>query len=373
MRKNTCRQKCGIRTLLLAAICLMMLAGSAAAYEIIIDAPMKVQRGMPLVVNGTSNLPAGISVDIVLYRSEYVTEEVDRHTVTLQGNKDISVIFDTKDLEKGQYKVEVPGIGGYSYLGDSVTIRVVEIIDRTDEIVMRSPKTQEMDGTLDLRGYIKDLGTAGVQIEVIGPDNTVVSGPEYIPTLVDGSFTKEVSITEVGAYEISFTDARGYIGTVTVTVNEKITLVTTVPTTAPPVLAVLSATSQSSNDDPAEFVVEAEAGSIKVYTSPGTDWVIEYTDLSGARQKINEKGKVEGEEAIVETDGQTIHFTVYPYRLSASGQVTLYVEGATSIEAGEGATDGTTDATTAPTETPLGLLLPVIAMAFLVVWQTKRH
>jgi hypothetical protein len=372
MRKKTCRRKYGTRLLLLVAICLMMLAGSAAAYEIIIDAPLKVQRGMPLVVNGTSNLPAGISVDIVLYRSEYVTEEVDRQTVTLQGNKDFSVIFDTKDLIKGQYKVEVPGIAGYSYLGDSVTIRVVEIIDRSDEIVLRSLTTQEMDGTLEIWGYIKGLSNAGVQIEVIGPGNQVISGPEFISTQFDGSFTKEVPISAAGDYEISFTDANGYIGTVTVTVNEKQTLVTTIPTTTAPVRTVLSATAQSSNDEPAEFVVEAEAGSIKVYTSEGMDWVIEYTDTAGVRHKINEKGKVEAEEVIVETDGQTMYFKVYPYRLSASGEVTLYVEGATSVESAKAATDGTTGTTTSPTESPLWILLPIIAIALLVVWRMRR-
>ena len=372
MQKKACTRKYGTRILLLLAICLMMLAGTAAAYEIIIDAPLKVQRGMPLVVNGTSNLPAGISVDIVLYRSEYVTEEVDRHTLTLQGNKDFSVIFDTKDLIKGQYKVEVPGIAGYSYLGDSTTIRVVEIIDRTDEIVMRSPMTQEMDGTLDLRGYIKGLGTGGVQIEVIGPGDTVVSGPEYISTQVDGSFTKDVSITEAGTYEISFTDAKGYIGTVTVTLNEKPTLVTTVATTVTPARTVLSAKAQSSNDEPAEFAVEAEAGSIKVYTSSGMDWVIEYTDMAGVQHKINEKGKVEAEEAVVETGGQTIYFKIYPYRLSASGEVTLYVEGATSVEVESAGARETTGATTSPTKSPLWILLPVIAIALLVVWRIRR-
>lgn len=372
MCKKSLFGKYGKRILIGLAICLLLLAGPAAAYEIIISAPMKMQRGVPLVVTGTSNLPAGISVDIVLYRSEYVTEEKDRETVTLQGDKNFTVVFDTKDLSKGQYKVEVPGIAGYSYLGDSVTIRVVEIIDRTDEIKMRSATTQELDGTLDIRGQIEDLGNAGVQIEVIGPGNQVISGPEFIPTQYDGSFSKEVAISETGTYEISFTDAKGYIGTIGITVTEQITRVTTVPTTTAPVLAVLSATAHSSNDEPAEFLVEAEAGSIKVYTSSGKDWIIEYTDVSGVKQKINEKGSVEGEEAIIEMDGGTLHIKAYPYRLTESGEVTLYVEGATSVEAKSAGAGGTTDATTSPTKTPLWIVIPIIAIALLVVWRIRR-
>lgn len=373
MRKNTCRNRCGARILIFAAICMMMLAGSAAAYEIIIDAPMKVQKGIPLVVNGTSNLPAGISVDIVLYRSDYVTQEVERKTVTLQGKKDFSVIFDTKDLMKGLHKVEVPGIAGYSYLGNSVTIRVIEIIDRTDEVVLRSPTTQELDGSMEIWGHIKGISDAGVQIEVIGPGDQVVSGPEYIPTQYDGSFTKEVAINETGTYEVSFTDAKGYIGTVKITVNEPFVRSTTVPTTAPPERTIISAKALSSNDEPAEFLVTADAGSVKVYTSSGEDWVIEYTDSAGAVQKINNKGRVEGEETVIETDSGTTRIRVYPYGLSASGEVTLYAEGATSIEAGGPATEGTTGATETSPDSPTWIFLPIVAIALLVAWRIRKR
>ncbi|HNS83726.1 MAG TPA: hypothetical protein PKL26_08260, partial [Methanolinea sp.] len=142
------------RVVILMSVFLLLLAGVSAAYELSIYAPMNVQRGMPLVVNGTSNLPAGISVDVILSRSEYTTEEIARETVTLQGPKEFNVVFDTQELSKGQYKVEVPGVQGYAFLGDSTTIRVVQIIDRTDELTIKSPRTQEMDGSLELRGII---------------------------------------------------------------------------------------------------------------------------------------------------------------------------------------------------------------------------
>ncbi len=81
--------------------CLILCAGLAQAYELTIKAPSQIQRGMPLVVNGTSNIPPGISIDIVFTKSGYVTEEIARETVTLQANQEFSVIFDTADLTKG--------------------------------------------------------------------------------------------------------------------------------------------------------------------------------------------------------------------------------------------------------------------------------
>jgi hypothetical protein len=153
------------RLALVALLCLVLCGGFAQAYELILKAPSQMQRGMPLVVNGTSNLPPGISVDIVLYKSGHVTEELARKTVTLQANSEFSVVFDTTGYTKGVYKVEVPAISGYSYLGDSVTLRVIEIIDRSDEIVFSAFSSQEMDGTLDIDGSIAGLENSGSRSE----------------------------------------------------------------------------------------------------------------------------------------------------------------------------------------------------------------
>jgi hypothetical protein len=71
------------------------------AYELAITTPTQLQRGMPLVVNGTSNIPPGNTVDIVLSRTGHVTEEIAREPVTLQANQVFTVIFDTTDVLKG--------------------------------------------------------------------------------------------------------------------------------------------------------------------------------------------------------------------------------------------------------------------------------
>jgi len=314
----------------LMAVILLSLAGVSAAYELSIYAPMDVQRGMPLVVNGTSNLPAGISVDVVLYRSEYVTEEIARETVTLQGPKEFTVVFDTQDLTKGQYKVEVPGIQGYAFLGNSTTIRVVRIIDRTDELTMKSPRTQEMDGTLELRGIIPGLRNAGVQVQVIGPDNEVVFGPEFIATLYDGSFSKEIRIDVPGTYEVSFTDNKGYIGTFPFVVTPKYEP-TTVPTTQEPRITAVTATAHSSYDRPAYFTVTGAQAKVKISTSAGVDWVIEYPDDKGVILKVNHKGQIDPEEVTIDSGAATIYLKVYPYRFSDEGDVTIFAEGAERI------------------------------------------
>lgn len=330
MIKPRSRSRQSIRALVYITVLVMLLAGVVTAYELSIFAPSSVQKGMPLVINGSSNLPPAISVDIVLSRAEYTTEEIARQTVTLQGTKEFTVIFDTKDLAKGQYKVEVPGISGYTFLGDSTTIKIVQIIDRSDEVIIKSPRTQEMDGSLELRGVIPTQKAAGVQIQVVGPKNEVVFGPEYIITLMDGSFTREITIAGPGTYEVSFTDSRGFIGTYPFNVTAPFVPVTPTPTADTSMMAI-TATAQSSTDHPAFFVVTGATGDVKISTSSGIDWILEYPDSRGAIQKINSKGQQDPEEVNITANGATIYLKVYPYRFSDRGEVTIFAEGAGKV------------------------------------------
>lgn len=357
------------RIAFVALLCCALCGGFAQAYELVIKAPSNIQRGMPLVVNGTSNLPPGISVDIVLSKSGYVTEELERKTVTLQANKEFSVVFDTSDFTKGVYKVEVPAVSGYSYLGDSVTLRVVEIIDRSDEINFKAFTSQEMDGTLDIDGTIAGLKNSGVQIGVTGPEGEVVFGPAYITVKSDSSFSTKVPITEPGKYNISFTDGKGFIGTVMVTVTDK-PEATAPPTVIPTTNPIVSASAHASRDKPATFaVVIGEPGTIRVFTSSGVDWVIEYTDPAGKTVKVNEKGSVGNEEIIIDTTEDVIVLKVYPYSYAAEGEVLLSAEGAVKVEASSADTPFPTADTTSTTEqsSPLPVLGVFIAVFCAVV------
>ncbi len=353
-----------VRIAFAALLCCACCGGFAQAYELVIKAPSNIQRGMPLIVNGTSNLPPGISVDIVLTKSGYVSEEMERQTVTLQANREFSVIFDTSDFTKGVYKVEVPAISGYSYLGDSVTLRVVEIIDRSDEIDFNAFASQEMDGTLDIEGTISGLKNSGVQIGVTGPEGEAVFGPAYITVKSDSSFSKEVPITKPGNYTISFTDSKGFIGTVGVTVTDK-PQATVPPTAVPTTNPIVSASAHASRDKPATFaVVTGGPGTIRVFTSSGVDWVIEYTDPAGKTVKVNEKGSVGNEEIIIDTTEDVIVLTVYPYSYAAEGEVLLSADGAVKVEASESGTPSATTGITATTEksSPLPLIGVVVAV-----------
>jgi len=285
-------------------------------------------------------------VDIVLSRSEFTTEEIARKTVTLQSNKDFSVTFETKDLKEGQYKVEVPEIQDYAFLGGSVTIRSVKVIDRSREVVIKSPQTQDMDGSLDITGTIPNNPNAGVQMKVVGPENEIVFGPQYIATSSQGSFSQSIPINKSGTYQVSFTDSRGFIGTYMFTVNDK-PAITISPTTEPTMTKALTVTARSSATNPAYFVITGIEGTVNISTSVDVDWVIEYADERGIVQKVNSKGRSEPEVLTVDVSGDTLYLKVYPYLLSESGDVTISVEGAQKIELATGI-----PTVFAPTSTP---------------------
>lgn len=357
-------------SLLAIAILFMVCCGPVVAYELSIYAPQTIQKGKPLVVNGTSNLPAGISVDIVLSRSEYTTEEIARKTVTLQADREFSVVFDTKDLQKGQYKVEVPGIQGYSFLGGSVTLRIVQVVDRSDELAFRSPRTQEMVGSLDISGSFPKNPGAGVQMEVVGPGNEVVFGPQYIPTASDGSFSQKVPIKSAGTYEVSFTDSKGFIGSYVFTVTEKEEIV---PAATPePTVTAIAATAPSSTESPAFFVITGAKGKVKVSTSAGVDWVIEYADERGNVQKVNLKGQVEPEEVTTEITGDSLYLKVYPYRFSDKGEVTIFVEGAEKIGVSREIPPVFAPTATTTAKSPFPWLTVIAAMVLLAL-RKKSH
>jgi hypothetical protein len=356
------RKSVFFRVALVVLFCFILCAGAAQAYELTINVTDKIQRGLPLVVNGTSNIPPGTSFDIVFSKSGYAVEEVARKTITLQANQEFSVVFDTTDLTGGIYKVEALPIADYRYLGSSVTLRIVEIIDRSGELNIRSPETQEMNGKLDIEGAILAARNTGVQIEVTGSDGSIVYGPEFARTDSDGSFSLTVPIEEPGIYNASFTDNKGYVGKVSFTV-EKPPEPTTIPTTVPSTGPVLSATAEASRDKPAYFAVQTGNGDVTALTSSGIDWVIEYTDASGTLHKVNNKGAVEGEEAVFPGTGRIVLLTVYPSKYSETGTVTLSVEGATEITTVQKPPDTTTGSTTViPESAPLAAIVVVIAV-----------
>ena len=308
---------------------LFFLFGTVTAYQINIDAPDTLSVGKPLIVTGTTNFGIGTPLDVVLFQQITANTEIQRKTVYVQSDNTFRAVFDTTNLTKGKYKVEVPASG----LGDSHNMQLVEIIDRTDEITLISGLSQEYTGTLLIAGTMKDNHNAGIQIKVTGPDGEKIFCPQYIATYNQGRFSTEVSITKGGAYDISFTDSEGFVGTrrITVTGGERITVTPTLITPVTTSLSVLSARATASRDSPAYFEVKAGYGPVKVYTSSRIDWVLEFIDEKGILQTVNENGELNREEIEIQGRGKSVFFRIYPYKYSDNGAIILYAENAQSI------------------------------------------
>jgi len=315
-----------MKKIVLLVMGLLFLPVISIAYQVNIDAPETLTVGKPLVVTGVTTFPPGMAVDVVLYYQLTTTTEIKRQVVSIKPDKTFRVMFDTTDLEPGTYKVEVPVNG----MGDSVTMRLVRIVDRSDEIMMDSPLRQQFTGTLLIAGTIKGDENSGVQVEVIGPDNTIVFGPRFVNTDITGAFSTDVRIKIPGDYEVSFTDAKGFIGSRIITATGPLTMIPTLSDAAAP-KTVVSAHAKASRDVPAYFSVYTGYGPVMLYTSSSIDWVIEYIDENGVLHVENNQNAENPEKAAITGSGNTIFVKIYPYESSEQGDVSLNVENADAI------------------------------------------
>jgi hypothetical protein len=237
-----------MKRILLIALCLAGIAGTASAYGLYLDCPASIQVGLPLKCSIDSDLPAGYTADLVIYHSEYTATELSRQSVTIQEDHNTQYrLFETQGLPGGMYKIELQlktTSGEESLRSDSVTYKLVKVLDRSSEITITSPVTQNLEDALRIEGSIAKLSNEGVQIEVRGPEGRIF-GPQYIGTRTEvkddsGIFTYKVPVTNPGTYEVSFSDSKGFIGIKKFTVAapptpEPTTVATTIPpTTRPP-------------------------------------------------------------------------------------------------------------------------------------------
>jgi hypothetical protein len=240
-----------MKRIILIALCLMGIMGTASAYQLFLSCPETVQVGIPLKCSVDSNFPAGTTFDVVMYQSGYTATPISRVSMTIQENHaTVYQLIDTKGLPGGQYKVEVQfnGLEEGKLSSDSVTWQLPKLLDRSADITITSPVSQTLGEALRIEGSITKLGNDGVNIEVRGPDG-VVFGPQFIGTRLDlrtgaGVFTQKVTVTGPGDYDVYFKDATEYIGVKTFTVTSsvtsspttvpKTTVITTRPTTAAP-------------------------------------------------------------------------------------------------------------------------------------------
>ena len=371
-----------MKKILIFAIFCLLLTGVVSAYEIRIDAPQSIKLGEIIVVNGTTSLPAGVSFDIRLTRSEYTSEVKATKHVIVQGEKNFTVEFPTSGYTRGIYKVEILPAGEFRYLGDSITMRVVTLVDRSDEVKITSLPRQYLNGLLHLAGNANNVRNDAIEIQVDNPDGTRLFGPSFIPTNIDGIFSKDFTIGKTGVYQVKISDRKGFIGTYNISVLDQD--ISTVPGVTPPpatqtpdtASSTPTASMFSTRDQPAYFSVATKSGPVRVYTSTGTDWVIEYTDQSGQRVKTNTKGPGFPEEITMSGDGKTQYFMVYPNKYSDTVNVTVSAENANSITASLIAPPGFMVTTTVPQAPTTQATFPAVIVAISIglvalLWRRK--
>ncbi len=242
-----------MKRILLIAFCVVCIVGTASAYGLYLDCPESIQVGLPLKCSVDSDLPAGNTFDLVMYHAQYTATEISRQPVTIQENKNTQYrLFETQGLPGGTYKLEIQmmsrGRGEESLRSDSVTFKLVRVIDRSGEITITAPEHQILEEALRIEGTIDKLSNEGVQIEVRGPEGRIF-GPQYIGTKADvkndaGIFTYRLPVTAAGLYEVSFSDSRSFIGIKTFTVKapptpEPTTVATTPLVTPTPTVTTL--------------------------------------------------------------------------------------------------------------------------------------
>lgn len=207
-----------IKRIIIALFLLAVLTGAVQAYVVTIDAPEEIQAGAPLEVTGTTTFPAGTQFDIILYRTQFTTPElVDRRMIIVDGSKVFDASFPTTNLPAGQYKVEVQFLQdpGSSLGSSSVTLKLVNLIDRSGEIILTVPKEQNLDEALIIEGYIPEIGVTTISITIDGPKGFSLPEQNIRTTTTlgskDGHFSKKVEVTEPGNYYVNFYDPKGFI------------------------------------------------------------------------------------------------------------------------------------------------------------------
>jgi hypothetical protein len=242
-----------MKRIILIALCLLCIAGSASAYQLYLRCPESVQVGLPLNCSVDSNFPAGTPFEFVFYQSSaYTATPLSRQNITIQKNHaTLYQSFDTKGLQGGQYKVEalLSRADEQKLSSDSMTWQLPKLIDRSEDITITSSISQTFDQALRIEGSITKAGDKGVEIEVKGPGG-VVFGPQRIDTKLRvrdgaGEFTQQVTVTQPGDFDVTFKDAKGYVGVktfkvVTAATPEQTTVPATTIITHPPTTALAS-------------------------------------------------------------------------------------------------------------------------------------
>ncbi|MGB2674931.1 MAG: hypothetical protein WBC56_08305, partial [Methanoregula sp.] len=200
---------------------LLALVGSASAYNINLNcSPLTIPVGQTIKCSIDSNFPAGTSFNLNFYQKQYTATLISSQPMTIQPNQLTQyALFDTTGLKGGQYDVEIAWNGVAAIGSDSVTTQLITMTDRSGDLTITSPTTQNLADALVIAGSLKNGGNSGIQISVNGASAGQVFGPLYIGTTPniqtgDGDFRQIVAVTQPDDYTVKFSDANGAITSV---------------------------------------------------------------------------------------------------------------------------------------------------------------
>lgn len=317
------------------------LAASASAYVFTFEVPPIINRGEDIYLEGTSNLPAGSTMQLALYRQTGTITEIERRTITIQEGGYWNTNFETSDLRTGRYKIAIPSEYTNNLGSSTVFYQMFDIIDRSSEIVITSSLVQEYNGKLDISGRSTTRGDAGVELLVEGPYG-IVFPKQWISTDTSGYFSESIPIENDGSFDALFYDNEGLIANVNFEVTPGVmTPQTTASTSSAPTEggsgSVMQAQAFSSFGSPAYFSVVTEPGILDIYTSSGKNWVVCYVGEDLVEFTVDTHNDASSEKVTIPVEGGIVYVKVYPADESESGYVTLYAEGASSITVSDNA------------------------------------
>jgi len=197
-----------MKRIILLALCLTCIIGTASAYQLYLSCPESVQVGIPLKCSVDSNLPAGTTFDVVFYhsstrrpqstgkllRSRNMQPTCLLPPYTCYLKRKVWRVTNTK-LRPSLMVLRGQTLRRFRYMADYRTCDARENYDHFTSV-------QPFSEALRIEGSIKDLGDEGVQLE--SETDGRIFGPQYIGTKENqrdesGVFTQKVTVTVPGS------------------------------------------------------------------------------------------------------------------------------------------------------------------------------
>jgi len=362
-----------IRGLLLIVI-MLGLCNCASAYYLYIDAPSNIRVGEDLYIEGSTNTPSPDVIHIVFSQVSNTPIEIDRISIPINDRNEtiFNGTFSTSELEAGRYRIEGLSDSRRNFSGDSRTLRVVTLEDRTNEVSLTSQREQWVSDVLKVTGSIRNFRDTSVTFE-LKKDEEIVFGPSPIP-VSHGRFDYNIPVSEPGMYILSISDSRGLIGEYQYILRaengesrapqEEIArppvepiqtepvastdvsspAPTAVPTTMATLVSTIAPIDKTSADiqyharlsraDAGFYTIEPSDDIVIITTSTGVDWVIEYIDpITQSKHRVNDADAHTAESIKISTGGSLLYVKIYPFSFNEVADITILGTGIASIVA----------------------------------------